>query len=92
MGRFIHSGAAGILAAAVFTVTTAQASSMRCGSHIIESDTLDGVSQYEILKRCGEPTERYGNTWIYDRPGQMRRQLKFGPDGMLEAIDMVPNE
>jgi hypothetical protein len=92
MARFIHFGAAGILTAAAFAVTTAEAASMRCGSHIIQNDTLDGISQYEVLKRCGEPTERYGNTWVYDRPGQMRRQLRFGPDGMLEDIDMVPDE
>ena len=59
---------------------------MRCGNHIISSGQRHAMGKYEVLKRCGEPTERYGNTWIYDEPGKMRRVLRFGQDGLLSDI------
>ncbi len=36
----------------------ASAASMRCGSHIIQDGVRDGPGKYEVLKKCGEPTER----------------------------------
>jgi len=74
------------LAAAALISTAAQATSMRCGSHIISGEQRHGIGRYEVLKRCGEPTERYGDTWIYDEPGKDRRVLRFGPDGTLSDI------
>jgi hypothetical protein len=41
---------------------------------------------YEVLKKCGKPTERYGNTWIYVRSGKPPRVLRFNDAGQLETI------
>lgn len=78
-----------VAATAVLFATTATATSMRCGSHIISSGQRHAMGKYEVLKRCGEPTVRQGNTWIYDEPGKMRRVLRFGADGMLSDINTV---
>jgi len=63
------------------------AASMRCGTHIVSDGQRTGMGKYEVLKRCGEPTERFGNTWVYDRPGQLKRTLRFSPDGRLSKIE-----
>ncbi len=38
------------------------AGSMRCGSHLITDGGRYGPGTYEVLKRCGEPTFRQGNS------------------------------
>ena len=65
----------------------ASAGSMRCGSHIIQDSQRHGPGKYEVLKKCGEPTERLSDTWIYDKPGRSKRVLRFGPDGKLMRIE-----
>lgn len=85
MTKAIHLSLATALATWL-VATTAQAGSMRCGSHLISDDQRHGIGRYEVLKRCGEPTERAGDTWIYDQPGKARRALSFGPDGTLRDI------
>ena len=37
-------------------------SSMKCGRELVRL----GASEYEVLKKCGEPTYRKGNKWIFD--------------------------
>ena len=44
-----------------------QAGSMRCGQHTISDGGRTGPGTYEVLKRCGEPTARQGNTWVYEK-------------------------
>jgi len=61
--------------------------SMRCGNHIISTGELEGPGMYEVLKKCGEPTERFGNTWIYQRSGDATRTLHFNPSGTLTRIE-----
>ncbi|MGI9342030.1 MAG: DUF2845 domain-containing protein [Gammaproteobacteria bacterium] len=61
--------------------------SMRCGTHIVNAGGRQGMSMYEVLKKCGEPTERFGNTWIYDRSGGSKRTLRFNSEGTLSRID-----
>jgi hypothetical protein len=39
-----------------------------------------------VIKKCGQPTERFGNTWIYDKPGQTRQVLRFNDSGQLMSI------
>lgn len=61
--------------------------SMRCGTHIISAGGRRGTTMYEVLKKCGQPTERYGNTWTYERSGAAKRTLRFNNDGNLSRID-----
>ncbi len=62
------------------------ADSVRCGSHIISAGERHGTDKYEVLKKCGEPTIRAGNTWIYEQTGGARRVVVFGADGNLSRI------
>ncbi len=62
------------------------ADSIRCGTHIITAGGLHGPGKYEVLKKCGEPTARSGNTWIYERHGGVRRVV-FDASGNLARID-----
>ena len=60
--------------------------SMRCGTHIISSGERSGTGKYEVLKKCGEPASRSGNTWIYELTGGARRVVVFDSDGRLMRI------
>ena len=64
----------------------ALADSMRCGTHIITTGGLHGPGKYEVLKKCGEPTVRSGDTWIYDRPGGVKYVVVFDASGYLARI------
>jgi len=60
--------------------------SMRCGSHIVSAGQRHGPGKYEVLKKCGEPTVRNGDTWIYDR-GSKQYAVMFDPSGRLMRIE-----
>ena len=62
------------------------AGSMRCGTHIISSGQGSSPGQYEVLKRCGEPTFRQGNTWIYELSSSVSRQIRFDNNGNILEI------
>jgi hypothetical protein len=62
------------------------AGSMRCGTHII-SPGRQGPGKYEVLKKCGEPTARTGDIWIYEQPGGAKRALRFDASGNLTRIE-----
>ena len=80
-----------ILSAVVFLglfllVDSSYAGYMKCGSHLISDTGSYRPSKYEVLKKCGEPAERYGNDWIYDRRGYQQQTLRFSGDGRLQHI------
>lgn len=61
--------------------------SIRCGTFLIYSGGgKDSARIYEVLKKCGEPVEKYGNDWIYVQ-GSMRRILTFNAEGKLLRIE-----
>jgi hypothetical protein len=60
--------------------------SMRCGSHIISAGERHGTGKYEVLKKCGEPAVRSGNTWVYEQSGGGRRVVVFDASGSLIRI------
>ena len=59
--------------------------SMRCGTHIVSAAQRTGPGMYEVLKKCGEPTERFGNTWIYKR-GSATYEVHFNSQGQVTRI------
>ena len=61
------------------------AGSMRCGSHIISDGGRTGPGTYEVLKRCGKPTFRQGNSWVYEK-GSKRYVIVFKSDGSISSI------
>jgi hypothetical protein len=76
-----------MLLLAIGFMETATASTMRCGTHIISSGQGNSPGQYEVLKRCGEPTFRQGNTWIYERSSSVSRKIRFDSQGNILDID-----
>jgi hypothetical protein len=71
---------------AMLLMESALAGSMRCGRHIISTGGLHGPGKYEVLKKCGEPTARSGDTWIYDKPGGVKHVVVFDASGYLARI------
>ena len=64
----------------------ASAGSMRCGTHIISSGQNNSPGQYEVLKRCGEPDARQGDTWIYEKSSSVKKQIRFDRNGRIVDI------
>ena len=69
----------------IMTESAMARGSMRCGTHMVTSDPAGPSGKYEVLKRCGEPTERYGETWIYTK-GSITKTLEFSSNGQLRNI------
>lgn len=76
---------AALFISTVITESALARGSMRCGTHMITSDPAGPSGKYEVLKRCGDPTERYGDTWIYKR-GSVTHTLEFSSNGQLRNI------
>jgi hypothetical protein len=62
-----------------------QAASVRCGTHIISDRGIPGPTMYEVLKKCGEPRDRTGNTWIYKLKGRYW-SMRFDGNGTLMRV------
>jgi hypothetical protein len=80
-----------LIVASVFLLSTlmlepAYADSTRCGKHVVSSGQRQGTDKYEVLKKCGEPTTRAGNTWIYEKSGGITTVMVFDDLGNLSAI------
>ena len=73
-----------LLSTGYFTSASAS-TSIRCGVHLIQDSQMNGPGKYEVVKKCGEPIERYGNTWIYEIHGT-RYVLTFKDNGQLSRI------
>ena len=71
----------------ILMLEPALADSVRCGSHILSTGGRHGPDKYEVLKKCGEPTTRAGNTWIYEKPNVSRNVLVFDASGRLMRIE-----
>ncbi len=75
----------------ILAVAAAQASdrSIRCkGNLIYAGGGKDSAGMYEVLKKCGEPEAKMGDSWIYVQ-GNMRRILTFNYEGRLLRIESV---
>ncbi len=72
----------------ILVLQSVYAGSIRCGSHIISDGGRGGSGQYEVLKRCGEPAFRQGNTWIYTKGENRRYEIIFNDSGEIARISM----
>lgn len=63
------------------------AGSLRCGTHLISSGQRSAPYKHEVLKKCGEPTSRNGNTWIYKQSSSVTRVVRFSSDGQVSSIE-----
>ncbi|MCZ6830326.1 MAG: DUF2845 domain-containing protein [Gammaproteobacteria bacterium] len=64
---------------------TASAASLRCGNYLIQDGARNGTTKYEVLKKCGEPVSRMGNTWVY-KSAARTKLLQFNNSGTLVTI------
>ena len=59
-----------------------------CHGHIIS----DGDPKIKVLKHCGEPTDREGEKWVYDRgPEKFLLVVHFDGD-QVSLIEEVPRD
>ena len=83
--------AAGLVLTLVAMQSMASDRSIRCGTYLIHAGGgKDSAGMYEVLKKCGEPEAKNGNTWIYVQ-GSMRRILTFNYEGRLARIESRRN-
>ena len=75
-----------VAALLVLAFEPAWAGYIRCGQHTIQDGGRHGGGMYEVLKKCGEPTTRIGNTWIYDSGGK-KTVIKFNDSGRISSIN-----
>ena len=76
-----------LVSGVLFMAGQATAGYLTCGTHIIDDSQREGPGKYEVSKKCGRPTEQFGNTWVYDWPGQSKKILRFNDSGQLISID-----
>ena len=79
-----------IIAAFFFSIVVTQpvlANSIRCGTHIITAGLQESPGMYEVLKRCGEPKARYGNTWVYEKSSSVSHVVTFSSNGQIRSIE-----
>ncbi len=87
MKRFQLFLLAVILVLPTLPETAFASGSLRCGRHIISASTSS--TQYEVLKKCGEPAQRLGRTWVYEQPGGAPRQITFDDFGRVMFIERL---
>jgi hypothetical protein len=56
---------------------------LQCGTSIIERD----ASEAEVLEKCGEPTYKDGNQWIYDRGETEKLKIVYIIDGRVAYME-----
>ena len=84
----IRLGGIGFLVAALALFSfpiQSQASTLRCGPHLIQGGGRHGPSDFEVLRKCGEPSERSGRRWLY-RSGGSKWELTFNGAGILLTV------
>jgi hypothetical protein len=81
-------GLALLMAAALLFTVPAQAAGMRCGVHVIQGGGRHGPTSFEVLRKCGEPIERWGGSWLYSIKGK-KWQLRFNGNGILVSVTQV---
>lgn len=68
-----------------FLLCEIASASMRCGTNLITAGQRNRTSQAEVVKKCGTPYSKSGNSWIYIKGNQVYR-LKFTEGGLREIF------
>lgn len=81
----------GVILSSAAILANASDKSMRCGGNLIHAGGgKDSALMYEVLKKCGEPVAKRGDTWIYIQGG-VQRVLTFNYEGRLQRIESRRN-
>ena len=79
-----------VITIALLFAASVKASSMRCGTHIIEDADLHKIHTIEeVLKKCGKPSSREGNKLYYKKKG---KRLDFDTEGRLMSIHNIKHD
>ena len=79
-----------IFATTVLFTTSVNADSIRCGTHIIEdADLHKVVTIKEVIKKCGEPSYRKGDSLYYKKKG---KRLDFDTEGRLMSMHDIEDD
>jgi hypothetical protein len=62
------------------------AGTMMCGDTVIQDGQLEPVTAEQVQAACGEPTSREPGQWVYAKPGELAKTLRFDDAGNLESI------
>jgi hypothetical protein len=62
------------------------AGTMLCGGTVIEDGQPQPVTAEQVLAACGEPTSRDFGQWVYEKPGELAKTLRFDDEGNLISI------
>ncbi|QBQ55911.1 DUF2845 domain-containing protein [Nitrosococcus wardiae] len=73
-----------LIFAGLFATSIHAGTSVRCGKWILESGV--GTSNYTVLRKCGEPTFKDSNRWIYDTDSRKLIKILHFHGGKLEFI------
>ncbi|MGI9309845.1 MAG: DUF2845 domain-containing protein, partial [Gammaproteobacteria bacterium] len=72
------------LLATMLLSLNAVADSFYCGTHIIDESS----NKTEVAEKCGEPTVKFSDHWIYDRgTDQFDVLVHFEADGSVNRIE-----
>ena len=85
MNRKLLTPAIGLIGLAL--AGSAAAGTLRCNGELFDDSSRETVFKHTVLEQCGEPDERYGNTWVYERGPELRKVVQFDTDGQLERIE-----
>jgi hypothetical protein len=72
--------------ALAFGAQSVVAESMLCGGTVIQDGQPQPVTAEQVLAACGEPTTKELGQWVYARPGELAKTLRFDDAGNLESI------
>lgn len=72
--------------ALAFGAQSVVAESMLCGGTVIQDGQPQPVTAEQVLAACGEPTTKEFGQWVYARPGELAKTLRFDDAGNLESI------
>ena len=76
-----------VTATTLLFTANVKADSIRCGTHVIEDGELQNIVTIdEVVKKCGQPSSREGNTLYYKEKG---KKLHFDTEGRLESIQDI---
>jgi hypothetical protein len=77
----------GVLVPALSYTAPVAAASMWCGNDIVNI----GDPEVVVLQKCGPPTYKNGDQWIYDRgPGNFLKIIVFGLGRVLYIKEDMP--
>jgi len=78
---------AALILGALCHARPASAASMRCGEDIVNV----GDPEFVVLQKCGPPTYKQGDQWIYDRgAGSFLKIVVFGLGKVLFIKEEMP--